>query len=203
MFAFYIDFMQAPLYLDNKDVILASQSPRRKELFGGLGIPFRVETREIDESFPESLKAGEIPLFLSRAKSAEFDKSLLGNQIVITADTVVWINDHVLNKPADRIEAIEMLSELSGSLHEVFTGVTITSKQQKISFVDRTLVSFSELTKEEIEYYIDVHRPFDKAGAYGVQEYIGYIGIDRLEGSYYNVMGLPVHRLYVELKKFQ
>ncbi len=195
--------MQAPLYLHEKDVILASQSPRRKELFSGLGIPFRVETREIDESFPSSLKAGEIPLFLSRAKSEEFDKTLLENQIVITADTVVWINDHVLNKPADRKEAIDMLSELSGSLHEVFTGVTISSKEQKISFVDRTLVSFSVLTKEEIEYYIDVHRPFDKAGAYGVQEYIGYIGIDRLDGSYYNVMGLPVHRLYTELKKFQ
>jgi septum formation protein len=195
--------MQAPLYLKEKDVILASQSPRRKELFAGLGIPFRVETREIDESFPASLKAGEIPLFLSRAKSAEFDKTILENQIVITADTVVWINDHVLNKPVHRDEAILMLNELSGSLHEVYTGVTITSKQQKISFVDRTLVSFSALTKEEIEYYIDVHRPFDKAGAYGVQEYIGYIGIDRLEGSYYNVMGLPVHRLYTELKKFQ
>jgi septum formation protein len=195
--------MQAPLYLHEADVILASQSPRRKELFAGLGIPFRIETREIDESFPASLKAGEIPLFLSRAKSTEFDKTLLENQIVITADTIVWINDHVLNKPVDRNDAIKMLSELNGSLHEVFTGVTITSKQQKISFVDRTLVSFSALTKEEIEYYIDVHRPFDKAGAYGVQEYIGYIGIDRLEGSYYNVMGLPVHRLYSELKKFQ
>jgi septum formation protein len=195
--------MNAPLNFEGKEIILASQSPRRKELFSGLGIPFRVETREIDESFSPQLKAGEIPLYLSQAKAAEFDKTISENQIVITADTIVWINDHVLNKPGNRDEAIKMLKELSGNKHEVFTGVTITSIGKKTTFVDRTLVSFCELTKEEIEYYIDAHRPFDKAGAYGVQEYIGYIGIDRLEGSYYNVMGLPVHRLYNELKKFQ
>jgi septum formation protein len=195
--------MKAPLNFEGKEIILASQSPRRKELFSGLGIPFRVETREIDESFSPQLKAGEIPLYLSQAKAAEFDKTISENQIVITADTIVWINDHVLNKPGNRDEAIKMLKELSGNKHEVFTGVTITSIGKKTTFVDRTLVSFCELTKEEIEYYIDAHRPFDKAGAYGVQEYIGYIGIDRLEGSYYNVMGLPVHRLYNELKKFQ
>ena len=195
--------MNAPLNFEGKEIILASQSPRRKELFSGLGIPFRVETREIDESFSPQLKAGEIPLYLSQAKAAEFDKTISDNQIVITADTIVWINDHVLNKPGNRDEAIKMLKELSGNKHEVFTGVTITSIGKKTTFVDRTLVSFCELTKEEIEYYIDAHRPFDKAGAYGVQEYIGYIGIDRLEGSYYNVMGLPVHRLYNELKKFQ
>ncbi|MDZ4750545.1 MAG: Maf family nucleotide pyrophosphatase [Flavobacteriales bacterium] len=194
--------MKAPLSFESKQIILASQSPRRKELFSGLDIPFTVETREIDERFPENLKAGEIALFLAQEKSREFESTLAENQIVITADTIVWVDDHVLNKPNDFGDACRMLMEMSGKDHEVFTGVSILSKSKKVSFVDRTLVSFTELTSEEIEYYIHKFRPFDKAGAYGVQEYIGYIGIHKLEGSYYNVMGLPIHKLYMELKSF-
>ena len=188
--------------LQGKNIILASQSPRRKQLLAGLELDFEVISADIDESYPGDLQSGDIALFLSKKKSAACMDRLGVNDICITADTIVWINDHVLNKPATRQEACDMLLELSGNVHTVYTGVTIASRIKSVSFLDETSVEFTTLSEEEIGYYIDHYRPFDKAGAYGVQELIGYIAIRELKGSYYNVMGLPVHRVYEALKEF-
>jgi septum formation protein len=168
----------------------------------GLDISFEVRTMEVDESFPPALQREEIPLFLSKLKAQAFLAEMKENEVVITADTVVWVNDHVLNKPEDRDEAIAMVNELSGNHHVVYTGVTITTKDKALSFYDETKVYFEALTQEEIEYYIDKYQPYDKAGSYGVQEFIGYMGISKLEGSYFNVMGLPVHQVYKKLMEF-
>jgi septum formation protein len=186
----------------NHKIVLASKSPRRQELMKGLDISFEVRTMEVDESFPPALQREEIPLFLSKLKAQAFLPEMKENEVVITADTVVWINDHVLNKPEDRDEAIAMVKELSGNHHVVYTGVTITTKDKALSFYDETKVYFDALTQEEIEYYIDKYQPYDKAGSYGVQEFIGYMGINKLEGSYFNVMGLPVHQVYKKLMEF-
>ena len=184
-------------------VILASNSPRRKELLAGLGIDYDVRTLpDISESYPEDLMGGDIPLYISKEKANAYLSMLKPNELIITADTIVWLHNEVLGKPRDREDAIEMLRKLSGETHEVFTGVTLTTLEKQHSFFVETKVTFSKLTDEEITYYVDTYKPFDKAGSYGVQEWIGYIGVERIEGSYFNVMGLPVQRLYRELKKF-
>jgi septum formation protein len=191
-----------PEKLNRYRFILASKSPRRQFLLKELGIPFELVTKEVDESFPGHLQRDEIPLFLSRKKADAFERELDEKTIVITADTIVWINDHVLNKPENAEEAGVMLRELSGNRHEVFTGVCLKSSKKEIAFAVKTVVYFRELTAGEIDYYISQYKPFDKAGAYGAQEFIGYIGVEKIEGSYFNVMGLPVKELYEELVKF-
>jgi septum formation protein len=188
-----------PQHLNRYRFILASKSPRRQQLLRELGIPFELITKEVDESFPAHLQEGEIPLYLCRKKADAFDGELTPETLVITADTVVWINNHVLNKPESRDEAINMLRELSGSRHEVYTAVCIKSSVKQESFAARTDVWFKPLTQSEIEYYVDNYKPYDKAGAYGAQEWIGYIGMQRIDGSYFNVMGLPVKELYEKL----
>ena len=183
-------------------LLLASKSPRRQYLLKELGLDFEVRTKEVDESFPEQLKAAEIPLYLCEKKANAFDEELTDNTIVITADTIVWVNGHVLNKPQNFDDAVRMLQLLSGKMHEVYTGVCLKSKHKTTSFVALTKVYFKELSLEEIEFYIGNYKPYDKAGAYGAQEWMGYIAIDRIEGTYFNVMGLPVRELYEALLKF-
>lgn len=184
-------------------LILASNSPRRKELLAGLGLEYEVRTLpDVDESYPESLQGGDIPLYISRVKADAYKPMLQPDELMITADTIVWMDGMVLGKPRNRFGAIEMLRQLSGHTHQVFTGVTITTATRQHSFSVGTEVRFANLTDEEIVYYVDTYQPMDKAGAYGVQEWIGYIGVENISGSYFNVMGLPMQRLYTELKKF-
>lgn len=186
-----------------KKIILASNSPRRKELLGGLDIPFEVITiNGLDESFSEDLKGEEIPLFLSEKKSEAYSEFWCKPEtIVITADTIVWMNDKVLGKPKSREEALEMLRSMSGKSHYVYTGVCVRSAEKKVSFVCSSEVRFANLDETEIEYYVDKYQPYDKAGSYGVQEWIGYIGVEHINGSFYNIMGLPIQRLYTVMKK--
>ncbi len=188
--------------LEKYDIILASQSPRRQELLKGLDIQFRTQVIDgIDESYPEGLTAEDIPVYISKQK-AEAYKSLLGeNTLIITADTIVWSEGQVLGKPKDEAEAFAMINQLSGKTHQVITGVCILTKDEERVFSTNTDVSFSKLTDEEIRYYVEKYRPMDKAGAYGIQEWIGYIGVEHINGSYFNVMGLPVQRLYKELRQ--
>lgn len=188
--------------LSGKNLILGSASPRRKELLSGLSIPFEVRVIPTDESFPEQLVAQEIPMHIAHTKSNAFLSTLKNHEIILTADTVVWIEGEVLNKPMDRAEAIRMLQKLSDKMHQVFTAVCIKSTSKECLFYDETRVHFKNLNREEIEYYIDNYSPFDKAGSYGAQDWIGLVAIDRLEGSYFNVMGLPIHLVYENLKKF-
>lgn len=188
--------------LNETQLILASKSPRRVQLLEGLGVSFEIRTREVDEEFPLNLSGAEIPVYLAQKKAEAFRNEITDRDLVITADTVVWVNDHVLNKPADHNEAFTMLKELSGRTHKVFTGVCLTSASRSEVFYDETRVTFGELTDEVISHYIHVCRPYDKAGAYGAQEMIGYIAISRIEGSYFNVMGLPVHLLYQRLRRW-
>ncbi len=194
--------MQLFSNLIGKKLILASASPRRQQLLKGLELDFEVIVKPTDESFPSSLKAQHIPLHIAKAKAKEFEAELSSDEIIITADTIVWIDDHVMNKPADKQEAISMLSRLSGNFHHVYTGVCIKSTDKEILFFDETKVHFNELSVQEIEHYIDVYQPFDKAGSYGAQDWIGLVAIRKLEGSYFNVMGLPVHLLYEKLMHF-
>jgi septum formation protein len=188
--------------LTGKKIILASKSPRRQELLKGLDLDFEIRTKDIDEDFPDDLRAEEIPMYLCKLKADAFLPELKVHEILITADTVVWVNGHVLNKPMDRPEAESMLAELSGTTHFVYTAIAITSTDKQLVFFDETEVEFVELEKKEMDYYLDHYKPYDKAGAYGVQELIGYIGISRLHGSYFNVMGLPIQLLYKNLKTF-
>lgn len=188
--------------LQNKQIILGSQSPRRKELLSDLDISFQTKTREVDEIYPEGLAATEIPVYLSELKAAAFENELQENEILITSDTVVSFNNTILNKPKDAKEAFQMLRMLSGNKNEVITGVCLLSTEKKSSFYVRTAVYFKELTDDEINYYIDRYKPFDKAGSYGIQEWIGKIAIHRIEGCYFNVMGLPLQALYKELSHF-
>ena len=184
-------------------LILASNSPRRKELLAGLGLDYEVRTLpDVDESYPESLQGGDIPLYISRMKADAYKPMLQPDELMITADTIVWMDGMVLGKPRNKLGPIEMLRQLSGGVHYVYTGVSITTQARQESFYVATEVRFANLTDEEIEYYVDTYQPMDKAGAYGVQEWIGYIGVENIQGSYFNVMGLPVQRLYTELKKF-
>jgi len=183
-------------------IILASGSPRRKQLLEELGIGFEVVKREYPETFPGNLKEKEIAEYLAREKANLFKNVVSGNEIIITADTIVWCNGRVLGKPSGKEEAIEMIWILSGNTHEVITGVTLLSQFQERTFSETTKVTFGSLTSEEITFYIENFRPYDKAGAYGIQEWIGLAACTRIEGSYFNVVGLPVQRLYRELLDF-
>lgn len=183
-------------------VILASNSPRRKELLGGLGIHYEVKTMpDIDESYPAGLDAEEIPIYIARNKADAYRSMMQNDELIITADTIVWSEGRVMGKPVNEIDAIEMLQCLSGKTHQVITGVCLTTVDKQISFATTTDVTFSELTREEIEFYVSNFQPMDKAGAYGIQEWIGFIGVRNISGSYFNVVGLPIQRLYTELKK--
>lgn len=184
------------------NIILASQSPRRKELLAGLGLQFSTVSLDIDESFDrDQFKKEQITAYLS-AKKAKAYSAIQSNDLIITSDTTVWLDDESLEKASNREEAYEMIKKLSGKTHSVYTSVTIRSIEKEVTFSDETQVTFAELSDEEIYFYIDHYKPFDKAGAYGVQEWIGYIGVDNMNGSYFNVMGLPTHKLYKELMKF-
>ena len=189
--------------LNKYKIILASGSPRRRELLEGLGLSFTVKCIDgIDESYPESRPAEETALFIAKKKSEAYKGLTDSGHLIITADTVVVCNDMVLGKPSNKNEAQKMLNMLSGKTHQVITGVTLATKEKTVSFSVSTDVRFTTLDKKEIEYYVDKYRPLDKAGAYGIQEWIGYVGVEYISGSYYNVMGLPIQRLYQELKKF-
>ena len=183
-------------------IVLASNSPRRRELLSGLNLEYTVRVLpDIDESYPDTLKGEEIPMYISREKAGAYRNSMVEDELIITADTVVCINEKVLGKPRTQEEAKEMLRELSGKTHQVITGVCLMTCGLQRTFSATTQVTFDVLTEDEIEFYVEKFRPLDKAGAYGVQEWIGFVGVSRLEGSYFNVMGLPVQRLYQELKK--
>ena len=184
-------------------VVLASNSPRRRELLAGLGLEFEVRVLAgIDESYPAGLPALETAGYIAGKKAEAYRRSMADDELIITADTVVIVGSEVLGKPADEAEATMMLRKLSGCTHQVVTGVCLTTRDRSTHFSVRTDVTFKELTDAEIAYYIATYKPFDKAGAYGIQEWIGYIGCTGLHGSYYNVMGLPVQRIYSELQKF-
>lgn len=192
--------------LDNLNkyrIILGSASPRRKELLAGLGLSFDVKPMpDLDESYPSTLSVNEIPLYIACQKAEAYVKTLADNELLITADTIVWLMGKVLGKPSGREEAIRMLQMLSVKTHEVITGVCMTTKEKRQVFSVSSMVHFHHLSQEDILYYVDTYKPYDKAGAYGIQEWIGYIGVEAIEGSFFNVMGLPVQRLYQELKKF-
>lgn len=186
---------------DDWRIILASQSPRRRELLGGLGIEFSVEAaKDSDESYPEDLPHDAIPAFLARRKSETFQRQLSQNEILITADTLVFLDEKVLGKPESREEAFEMLRLLSGRKHHVLTGVCLRTREKTVSLTDTTEVVFEEMSDDEINYYIDNYKPFDKAGSYGIQDWVGLSSISSINGSYFNVMGLPVHQVYQALK---
>lgn len=189
--------------IKGKKIILGSNSPRRKELLGGLDIDFTVDTgNTFEEVYDPSTAHERIPEVLSEGKSYGFHRELADDEVLITSDTLVLCGDRVMGKPHSREEAIDMLRCLSGREHKVITAVTIRDSKRCKTTADTALVYFKELTDNEIEYYIDQYRPFDKAGAYGIQEWIGYIGIDKIEGSYFTIMGLPVHLVYKELLNF-
>ena len=189
--------------LKRYNVILASNSPRRRELLADLGIDFQVKTlKGVDESYPHDLPVLEIAEYISRKKAHAYKSQMSADQLIITADTVVILGDEVLGKPADDADARRMLRELSGKTHKVVTGVTIATTCNIKSFSAVTDVEFAPLSDEDINYYVDHFRPLDKAGAYGIQEWIGCMGVRHISGSFYNVMGLPLHRLYCELNQF-
>ena len=188
--------------LKNHRLILASASPRRRELLASCDIDFTLaEKFECEECYPADLEADRVAEYLSQLKSEAYPQALKEGDILLTADTVVIAGGEILGKPKDRADAERMLQTLSGATHKVVTGVTLRTITQRISFSAESLVTFRLLENEEIAYYIEKYRPMDKAGAYGIQEWIGYVGIERIEGSFYNVMGLPVQRLYVELQR--
>lgn len=183
-------------------LILASKSPRRQQLLADLGLKFTVHTMDVPEVFPEGLEMTEVPVYLAELKAEAFRHVLKSNQLVITADTIVWLDGKVLNKPTDFADGFRMLKNLSGKKHQVITGVCLLTTEKKVSFYALTDVWFKELSDDEITYYLETYQPYDKAGAYGIQEWIGYIGIYHIEGSFYNVMGLPIQSLYEHLKAF-
>ncbi|NQY08056.1 MAG: septum formation protein Maf [Flavobacteriales bacterium] len=183
-------------------IILASKSPRRKELLASLDLDFTVEIREVEENFPDDLPPEETALYIAQLKANAFSDILADNTVVITADTVVILNEQILGKPQDEADAKGMLKQLSGNQHRVITGVVLKSNEKTIAFSVSTKIHFKELTKDQIEYYVAKYQPLDKAGAYGVQEWIGHIGIDYLEGSYTNVVGFPLVEVYDALRDF-
>jgi septum formation protein len=184
-------------------IILASNSPRRKELLAGLDLEFEVRVlQDIDESYPNDLPTQKIAEFISKKKADAYLTTIADNELVITADTVVILGNEVMGKPHDEADAKRMLGELSGQTHQVATGVTLSTKERQISFSVVTDVTFKPLSADEINYYVQTYHPMDKAGSYGIQEWIGYIGVTALKGSYFNVMGLPVQRIYEALKNF-
>ena len=190
------------------NIILGSQSPRRRELMAGLDIPFTYVTIDADESYPAGLQAGDIPVYISRAKARAYESKLKEDDLLITSDTIVWLNGKMLGKPQSKADAKHMLAQLSGQTHQVYTAVcftwhdAITHQFMHDELVDCTDVTFRPLSAEEINYYIEKYLPLDKAGAYGVQEWIGYVGVTRMEGSYFNVMGFPISRVYEWLQSF-
>ena len=189
--------------LANYKIVLASHSPRRRELVSGLDIPYEVTALpNIDESYPDTLQKEEIPVYIARLKAEAYRKVMGDDTFLITADTIVWLNGRVYGKPQDETDAHAMLCALSGQTHEVITGVCLTTCEKQQSFYAVSSVKFADLEEDEIEYYIRKYQPYDKAGAYGVQEWIGYIGVESLTGSFYNVMGLPVRLLYKHLKEW-
>ena len=189
--------------LNKYNIILASKSPRRQELLRGMGVKFTILTKETPENFPAELPLDKVPQFLSQQKSKAFDENELPeNYLVITSDTVVIAENEILGKPKDREDALRMLTLLSGKTHHVVTGVTVRTVKKIKTFGVKSKVTFAALDAEEMAYYVDNYRPYDKAGAYGIQEWIGYIGISGLNGSFYNVMGMPTQRLYQVLKEF-
>lgn len=187
--------------LKKYQITLASNSPRRKELLSGLNLDYKVKILpDIDETYPDTLKGEDIPLYIARKKAEAYKSIMSKNELIITADTIVYTNGEVLGKPKDEADARRMLHALSGRSHQVITGVCITTSRFQRSFASVTEVTFDTLTDEEVDFYISTYSPMDKAGAYGIQEWIGFIGVSKLNGSYFNVMGLPVQRLYRELK---
>ena len=184
-------------------IVLASNSPRRKELLAGLDLDFQVRIIDgIDESYPASLPTRQIAEYISQKKAAAYRETMAADELVITADTIVVLGDEVMGKPHDEADACRMLHELSGKTHQVITGVTLTTRERQQSFSVLTDVTFKQLSDDEINYYVTHYRPFDKAGSYGIQEWIGYVGVTQLNGSYFNVMGLPVQRIYEALRTF-
>ena len=185
-----------------KKIVLSSNSPRRKELLGELGIDFEVRVIEgIDETYPKELSVEEVPQYIAREKARVY---IVGkDEVLLTADTVVVLGNEIMGKPHDEADAMRMLRQLSGKTHQVITGVCLKTSDKQVTFADVTDVSFADLTDDEIKYYVDNFRPLDKAGAYGIQEWIGLAGVTGIKGSYFNVVGLPVHRVYAELKKLE
>lgn len=185
-------------------IILASNSPRRQELLKGLDIDFQIRVLpDLEESFPEELEGEDIPVFIAQAKAEAYKAGILPNELVITADTIVWLEREVLGKPVDEADAMQMLRRLSGKTHQVITGVCLTTQDWQKSFAAVTEVTFDTLSDEEIDYYVKKYRPMDKAGSYGVQEWIGFVAAKNINGSFFNVMGLPIQRLYQELKNIE
>ena len=188
--------------LNKYKIILASNSPRRKELLSGLGVDYEVKTLpDVDESYPDGLSGEEIAKHIARGKAEAYRSLIQADELVITADTIVWLDGTVMGKPKDEEEAKDMLMRLSGKTHQVITGVCLTTASMQKTFATVTDVTFATLTDEEADYYVTRYQPMDKAGSYGVQEWIGFVGVENLSGSYFNVMGLPIQRLYTELKK--
>jgi septum formation protein len=187
--------------LKNYSVILASGSPRRKELLKSLDLDFEIRLKNTEEIYPQELEKEEITKFLSELKANAFEGELLANEILITSDTIVWHENKAIGKPKNKTEAIEILESLSGKTHQVITSVTFKTKNSLNTIFDATQVTFKKLTQQEILHYIKKYQPFDKAGAYGIQEWIGYVGVSKIEGSYANVMGLPVHKVYAYLNE--
>jgi len=184
-------------------IILGSQSPRRQELLHGLDLDFTVKVIDgLEEHYPATLRREEIPLFLAHQKAEAYLGSLTSTDMLITADTIVWLNGLVYGKPTDKEDAKKMLKALSGNTHEVITGVCVTTTEREETFASISKVTFATLSDDEIDYYIEKYKPMDKAGSYGIQEWIGYIGVERIDGSYYNVMGLPIQTLYKVLKNW-
>lgn len=184
------------------NIILGSQSPRRRELLAGLDLSFDSVNIQADESYPSSLQAGDIPIYIARAKALAYRDKLKEDDLLITADTIVWCDGQMMGKPVNDAEAKLMLRHLSGKTHQVYTAVCFARKDYFDEFVDKTDVSFRLLTDDEIDYYVTTYKPFDKAGAYGIQEWIGFIGVTAINGSYFNVMGLPVEKVYDYLSRY-
>ena len=182
-------------------IILASGSPRRQQFLKELDVDFEIQLKDIEEIYPEHLQAEEITNFLAKLKASAFALDLDDNDILITSDTIVWLNNKALGKPKDYDEAFEMLTEMSGTTHKVITSVCLKTTDKEIVFYEETLVTFTKLSSDEIKYYLNNYKPFDKAGSYGIQEWIGLVAITKIEGSYANVVGLPTHRLYEEMMK--
>lgn len=185
------------------NIILASNSPRRKELLAGLGVKFDVRLiADIDETYPDNIKSHDVAEYIAKKKADAYKQSIASNELIITADTIVILGDEIFGKPLNADDAYAMLQKLSGKTHQVITGVCLLTKNEQRVFRVTTDVTFKELEMEEIKYYVDNYKPFDKAGAYGIQEWIGYIGVTSLNGSYFNVVGFPVQHIYTELQKF-
>jgi septum formation protein len=187
----------------NKKIILGSKSPRRQELLAGIGIEFTIKTKDTDESYPADLNPLDVPIYIAKNKANALIEDLTEDEIIICADTVVIVDNLILGKPNDEKEAIEMLQRLSGKTHSVTTGVVIASNLKTNTFSSTTEVTFKDLSAEEIKYYVSNYKPFDKAGSYGIQEWIGFIGVTSIKGSYFNVVGLPIHEVYQHLTNFK